>query len=78
MITCKIHYTFYDKISGTSLHQWKQKQIHIYWHLDYDSLSNGALEESILENNEVFNRDWVWHHFDFDTFRPFGFLDDLF
>lgn len=68
---------FYNKISGTSLCQWIPSQIHMCRQLIYDALSDGAIEESIYENGNLINREWILHHFDFSSFRPFGFLDDF-
>ncbi len=68
---------FYNKISGTSLGQWISSQIHLCQQLIHNALSNGAIQESIFEDGEVVDRAWILHHFDLDTFQPFGFLDDF-
>ncbi len=68
---------FYNKISGTSLGQWIPSQIHLCRRLIHNALSDGAIQESIFEDGEVVDRAWILHHFDIDTFRPFGFLDDF-
>jgi hypothetical protein len=72
-----LYITFYNKISGTSLDQWIPVHLNSCRWLIYDALSDGGLEEVRFENGEVVNRRWILHHFQFDSFRPFGFLDDF-
>ena len=72
-----LYITFYHKISGTSMDQWIPTYLHRCRRLIYNSLSDGALEVLRLENGEVVDRQWILHHFQFDSFRPFGFLDDF-
>ncbi len=45
--------------------------------LIYDVLTDAAIEKRNYENGTFINREWIRHHFDFDSFRPFGFLDDF-
>ncbi len=45
--------------------------------LIYDSLSDGAIEELVFNNRVVVDWLWILHHFEFESFRLFGFLDDL-
>ena len=72
-----LYTTFYNKISGTSLDQWVPVHLDRCRRLIYDALSDGALEEVEYENGEIVDRRRIHHHFDFDSFRPFGFLDDF-
>ena len=72
-----LYMTFYHKISGTSLEQWIPVHLSRCRRLIYDALADGALEEVEYENGEEVERRLIYHHFDFDTFRPFGFLDDF-
>ena len=77
LMVTHLYITFYNKISGTSLDQWIPTHVNRCRRLIYDSLSDGALEVIRLENGEVVDRRWILHHFQFDSFRPFGFLDDF-
>jgi len=68
---------FYNKISGTSLKQWVPSKVDLCRQLLYDSLSDGVIEELVFNNGEVVDRSWILHHFEFESFRIFGFLDDF-
>lgn len=72
-----LYLTFYNKISGTSMEQWIPIHLNRCRSLIYNALSDGALEETDYWNGEVVDRRWILHHFHFDSFRPFGFLDDF-
>jgi hypothetical protein len=72
-----LYMTFYHKISGRSLDQWIPAHLNTCRRLIYDALSTGAIEEIDYENGEVIDTRLIRHHFDFDSFRPFGFLDDF-
>ena len=72
-----IYNSFYNKISGTSLNQWIPSQLHVCRKLIYDALSDGAIEEVRYSDGVVVDRSWILHHFNFDSFHPFGFLDDF-
>ena len=72
-----LYVTFYNKISGTSMDQWIPLHLSICRRLIYDALSDGALKEVEFDNGEVVDRRWILHHFQFDSFCPFGFLDDF-
>ncbi len=39
--------------------------------------STGAIEEVDFENGKVIDIQLIRHHFDIDSFCPFGFLDDF-
>ena len=72
-----LYFTFYNKISGTSLEQWIPSCLDRCRRLIYDALSDGAIWEREYIDGEMVNQTWILHHFDFDTFRIFGFLDDM-
>ena len=72
-----IYNFFYNKRPGTSLNQWIPSQLHVCRKLIYDALSDGAIEEVCYSDGVVVDRSWILHHFNFDSFRPFGFLDDF-
>ena len=46
------------------------------WHLVHNTLFDGAIVETEYVSGEVADHRWICHHFDFDCFRVFGFLDD--
>jgi len=71
------YYSFYNKISGSSLDQWVPRSLNTCRRLIYDALSSNAIEEVEFEDGEVVDRRWILHHFDFSSFRMFGFLDDF-
>lgn len=73
-----LYYTFYNKISGTSLDQWLPRYLDDCRLLIHNALTRnvGVLETEFV-NGEVVNETWIHHHFHFPTFRPFGFLDDF-
>ena len=70
-----LYFTFYNKISWTSLGQWIPRHLDTCRWLIHNALADGALEESQYVNGELVNRQWIMHHFKFDTFHPFGFVD---
>jgi hypothetical protein len=72
-----LYLTFYNKISGTSMDQWIPLHLNSCRRLIYDALADGAIEEVEFHNGEEVDRRWILHHFHFDSFRPFGFLDDF-
>ena len=72
-----LYFTFYNKISGRSLEQWIPRYLHRCRRLIYDALSSGAIGETEYIGGEVVNEAFILHHFDFTTFRIFGFLDDF-
>ena len=72
-----IYFTFYNKISGTSLDQWLPSHVDTCRHLIHRALSNGAIYETTTENGELINSRIIRHHFEFETFRIFGFIDDF-
>ena len=75
-MTYHLYYHFYNKISGTSLGQWIPSQLTICRRLIHNALADGAIWTTQYVNGEIVDEEWVFHHFDFDSFRPFGFLDD--
>ena len=72
-----IYFTFYNKISGTSLDQWLPAHVDTCRELIHGALSDGAIHETTVENGEIVNSRWILHHFDLATFRIFGFIDDF-
>ena len=68
---------FYNKISGTSLDQWLPDKLDLCRELILSSVASGTIEEIEFEDGQVIDRQWITHHFDFDSFRVFGFLDDF-
>ena len=71
------YYTFYNKISGYSMNQWIPHSLHTCRRLIYDALSSDVVEEVEFDDGQVVDRRWILHHFDFRSFRIFGFLDDF-
>ena len=45
--------------------------------LIHNALADGAIFETEYLNSEIVNQNWIVHHFDLNTFRIFGFLDDF-
>lgn len=72
-----LYLTFYNKISGTSLDQWIPRYLDRCRELIHNAISDGAIWETEYINGEVVNEAWILHHFEFQTFRIFGFLDDF-
>ena len=72
-----IYFNFYNKISGTSLDQWLPAHLHTCRKLIHSALSDGAIHETTVANGETVNERWIRHHFDLETFRIFGFIDDF-
>ena len=72
-----LYLKFYHKISGTSLGMWIPRYLHTCRRLIYDAMSEGALKVTQYANGIPIDRQWILHHYDFSTFRPFGFLDDF-
>lgn len=69
--------TFFHKISGRSLDQRIPTHVDRCRQLIHSALANGAIEEVEYEDGEVIDRQRILHHFEFSSFRPFGFLDDF-
>lgn len=72
-----LYYTFYNKISGCSLEQWIPRYLHTCRSLIYNALGDGAIFEEQYVDGVVVDQALIRHHFDFDTFRTFGWLDDF-
>ncbi len=68
---------FYNQISGTSLDQWVPSQVDLCRHLIHDLLSDETIEKLGFDNGEVVDWSWILHHFEFESFHLFGFLDDF-
>jgi hypothetical protein len=69
--------TFFNKISGTSLNQWLPDKLDLCCKLIFNSVSDGAIKEIEFEDGQVINQQWILHHFEFNSFCVFGFLDDF-
>jgi hypothetical protein len=69
--------TFFNKISGTSLEQWIPSHLDLCRQLIYNTLASRGIEEIEFEDGQVVDRRWILHHFQFESFRVFGFLDDF-
>ena len=57
--------------------QWISRHLNRCRQLIYDALSDKALGETEYVDGNVVNGTWILHHFDFYSFRLFGFLDDF-
>jgi len=68
---------FYNKILGKSLDQWLPDKLDLCRELILSSVASGAIEEIEFEDGQVIDPQWLTHHFDFDSFCVFGFLDDF-
>ena len=65
-----IHYaynTFYNKISGTSLNHWLPDKLDVCRELIFNSVTTGAIEEIQFEDCQVVDRQWILHHFEYDS-----------
>jgi hypothetical protein len=71
------YFTFYNKISGHSLNQWLPHSLNTCRRLIYEALSSDAIEEVEFLEGQVIDLRWIVHHFHFDNFCIFGFLDDF-
>jgi len=69
--------TFFNKISGSSLNQWLPEKLDLCRELILNSVSDGAIKEIELEDGQVIDQQWILHHFEFDSFCVFGFLDNF-
>jgi hypothetical protein len=68
---------FYNKISRTSLNQWLLDKLDVSQELNFNFVTNGAIKEIQFEDDQVVDRQWILHHFEYDCFCNFGFLDDF-
>ncbi len=69
--------TFYDKILGTSLNQWLPEKLDVCWELIFNSVAAGAFKEVQFKDGQVVDRQWIFHHLEYDFFCVFGFLDNF-
>lgn len=72
-----LYITFYHKISGDSMRQWMPRYLDRCRALIHNALSDGVLWEAQYLDGEIINEEWILHHFDYDSFRVFGFMDDM-
>jgi hypothetical protein len=52
-------------------------KLNVCQELIFNSLTTGAIEEIHFEDGQVVDRQWILHHFEYDSFRVFGFLDNF-
>ena len=76
MVANHLYFTFYNKITGTSLSQWLPRQLDTCRRLVHNALCDTAILETEYVNGEEVDHRWIRHHFDFESFRIFGFMDD--
>jgi hypothetical protein len=57
--------------------QWIPQKLQLCRRLIYDALSSDAIEEVEYLSGELVDRRWILHHFHYDLFHIFGFLDDF-
>jgi hypothetical protein len=68
---------FYHKIPGRRLDQKIPTGLHTCQRQIYDDLSDSAIKEAEYVNEEVVDTQLIRHHFHFDSFHPFRFMDDF-
>ena len=72
-----LYFTFYNKISGTSMDQWVPRYLDRCRTLIYTGLRNSALYEREYVDDQLVDEMLIYHYWDYQTFRPFGFLNDV-
>ena len=72
-----LYFTFYNKISGTSLEQWLPRYLDRCRLLVYNALHDTAILRTEHVGEELVGAEWIYHTFDFASFRIFGFMDDF-
>ena len=77
MMINHLYNNFYNKISGTSLRQWIPQHVELCRHLVHQSLSRGALHETVYVDGQLADEAFIRHVFTFESWRIFGFLDDF-
>jgi hypothetical protein len=75
LVNDHIYYTFYNKISGTCFSQWLPEHVHRCRELVHNALADHAIFSTEFVNGRVVNQEWIHQHFDYDSFRIFGFVD---
>jgi hypothetical protein len=60
---------FNNKISGTSLSQWISNKLDSCRDLICSSILRGAIKEIELADGNVFDWQWIRHHFEFESFH---------
>jgi len=58
-----LYYTFYNKISGTSLSQWIPTHLHRCWWLIFNAISDGGILETEHINGEVVQETIIHHNY---------------
>lgn len=72
-----LYFTFYHKISGTSLSQWLPNEVDNFRGLIFDRISNTVVRETRRnEDGNIVEEIINWFDVNFPSFRIFGFLDD--
>ncbi len=78
LVHCQtIAYTAFTLAVLVLLPQWIPNQQHTCWRLIYDALTSDAIEEVEFREGQVVDRQRILHHFNFRSFRIFGFFDDF-
>ncbi len=63
---------------GTSLNQWwLPEKLDVCQELIFNSVTTGAIKEIQFKDGQVVDRQWILHHFEYDSFCVFGFLDNF-
>ena len=75
LVNDHLYYTFYNKISGTSLKMWLPRHVHHYRRLIHNALSDHAIFQADVVNGQVVSQRWIHQHFHFESFCIFGFVD---
>ena len=76
LVSEHLYSKFQNKFAATSLSQWLPRYVHRCRRLIHNTLSDGAIHERQHINGQLVNERWITLNYDFDTFRPFGFLND--
>lgn len=72
-----LYFTFYNKISGTSLSQSISRHLERCRCLVHGALADTTIFQTEYLNGEEIDQRWIFHHFDYPTSRVFGFIDDF-
>ena len=61
----------------SAIASWLPDKLDVCQEVIFNSVTTGAIEEIQFEEGQVVDRQWILHHFEYDSFRVFGFLDDF-
>ena len=78
LVNENLYTKIYNKMVGASVlrWQWLPCYVHRCRHLIHTALLDGAMHETQYVDGKLVNERWITLNYNFDTFRPFGFLDD--